>query len=60
MPLLHCNKCQHEWEGLEKSKCSWCKSNGYVLQEETDFEKFVERIYDFMTNIKKEEQYVKN
>ena len=39
MPLLHCSKCHHEWEGLVGSRCQWCQSIGYILQERTPLEK---------------------
>lgn len=42
MPLLHCVKCQHEWEGKQDSKCDWCGSAGYILVAKTPFEKYVE------------------
>ena len=41
MPLLHCKKCHHEWEGQKDSKCDWCGAGSIILQYESDFEKFV-------------------
>ena len=41
MPLLHCTRCHHEWEGSKKSLCDWCGGDSRILQEESDFEKFV-------------------
>jgi hypothetical protein len=40
MPLLHCKKCHHEWEGESDSKCDWCGADGYILTEQTDLERF--------------------
>jgi len=40
MPLLRCQKCDHEWEGNLTSGCDWCGGLGYVLEHETPFEKF--------------------
>ena len=41
MPLMHCNKCHHEWEGSKRSKCDWCSSKGYILEEKTPLEKLI-------------------
>lgn len=41
MPLLHCNRCHHEWEGKENSECDWCGGTPLVLEEETHFEKAI-------------------
>jgi len=38
MPLLHCEKCHHEWEGRKNSKCKWCNNNSYILEEKTPLE----------------------
>lgn len=38
MPLLHCDKCEHEWEGNANSKCDWCGSGGFILDYETSME----------------------
>ena len=38
MPLMHCNECHHEWEGMKESLCGWCNSTGYVLLEKTGLE----------------------
>jgi len=45
MPLFHCVKCHHEWEGiLEKNNpiCDWCGAHGYIIEEKTPFEKMIE------------------
>jgi len=34
----------HEWEGKADSRCSWCGSEGRILEKETSFEKFVKAI----------------
>jgi hypothetical protein len=39
MPLLHCKKCHHEWEGESHSICDWCGAESFMLEEETPFEK---------------------
>ena len=45
MPHLKCRKCHHEWDDVSpNSKCSWCGSEGKVLEEKTSFEKFVEMV----------------
>lgn len=55
MPLLHCKKCMHEWEGRKGSKCDWCGGKGYILQEETQFENFVRyHLKDFVKKWVKE------
>jgi formate dehydrogenase maturation protein FdhE len=57
MPLYHCNKCQHEWEGIRINiiKCGWCGSEGgYILQEETQFEKFIHNKDLFINNFIKD------
>jgi len=42
MPLFHCSKCHHEWEGsTTEVNCDWCNSTGYVLANETHFERFM-------------------
>jgi hypothetical protein len=41
MPLLHCTKCHHEWEGQSLEKCDWCGADSYILAEQTDLEKFL-------------------
>lgn len=46
MPLVHCERCHHEWEtGVEypQPKCDWCKAEGYILEEKTHFENFMEQ-----------------
>jgi hypothetical protein len=51
MPLLHCKKCHHEWEGKNDSTCDWCGAEGYILEEQTDLEKLLhdkQRLREFM------------
>jgi hypothetical protein len=39
MPLFHCIKCQHEWEGtLTQDGCDWCGAPGTILETETSLE----------------------
>ena len=53
MPLLHCNKCQHEYEAATKEElCDWCGSDGKVLAEKTDIEKMLE-LNEFLWSKKK-------
>ena len=52
MPYFHCLKCDFEWEGRITSRCPWCGSRGYILEEKTPLEKAVERGIDFITNTK--------
>lgn len=47
MPLLHCKKCQHEWEGRADSICDWCGASGRILEEETQFERWAK---DYVNN----------
>lgn len=60
MPYLHCNKCHHEYEATnENEKCDWCGSDGYLLEEKTPMEKFMEafsigRFDQFLGNRRKE------
>jgi tRNA G26 N,N-dimethylase Trm1 len=39
MPLVHCNKCHHEWECATNSesdrKCDWCGGDSYILTDDT-------------------------
>jgi nicotinamidase/pyrazinamidase len=47
MPLWHCKTCHHEWEGSVYNKwCDWCYDTGYVLEERTSFEMFMEDMMD--------------
>jgi len=40
MPLMHCSKCHHEWESVDKeSRCDWCGADGKVLEDKTSLEK---------------------
>jgi hypothetical protein len=50
MPLWHCGRCHHEWEGSkEQFQCDWCKADGYVLDTMTELEKLIKRL-DKITN----------
>ena len=57
MPLLHCKECHHEWESAPievfeykgQTKCDWCGSKSYTLEEKTTLEKFVENGLAFKT-----------
>ena len=42
MPLYHCSKCHHEWEAVSWTICAWCGADGYVIQEKTDFDLWIE------------------
>lgn len=47
MPLMHCEDCHHEWETIEtKSLCAWCGAKGYILEEKTSLDRFMEKIKD--------------
>jgi len=48
MPLLHCNKCHHEWEGRITARCAWCGAGGYVLEDKTPLEKSIEALLNFI------------
>ncbi len=52
MPYLHCLKCHHEWEGRITSRCAWCGSKGYVLDEKTPHEKSLDEGADFIMDTK--------
>lgn len=41
MPLLHCTKCHHEWEGSKVSTCEWCADGtpGRIIAEDTPSER---------------------
>jgi len=42
MPLFHCRRCHHEWEGIAgQVNCDWCGAYGYIIEEETVLEKFL-------------------
>jgi len=42
MPLMHCMKCDHEWESTKhNSLCARCGEGGYVLEPETPMEKMM-------------------
>jgi hypothetical protein len=51
MPLLHCTKCHHEWEGDKCDMCDWCGAHGKVIAEETQFEAFLKS--DFWKELSK-------
>ncbi len=38
MPVLHCLKCHHEWEGRATSVCDWCGAGARILREHSDLE----------------------
>ena len=43
MPLLHCVKCDHEWEASNKDDvCAWCGSEGFTLEMKTALERTAE------------------
>jgi len=46
MPLWHCKKCHHEWEGNISidCKCDWCKSQGYIINPTTPLEEMLAAI----------------
>lgn len=46
MPLLHCTKCHHEYEGQKTTKCDWCGAKGHVLEEKTPIERWIEDMHD--------------
>jgi hypothetical protein len=43
MPLYHCESCHHEFEHgrVLRVKCDWCGADGYLIQQQTAFEKFL-------------------
>jgi hypothetical protein len=47
VPLFHCNKCHHEWEGTkDMNMCTWCGTESYILEEQTPLEKMINsRVY---------------
>ncbi len=40
MKHWHCHDCHHEWDGGDLH-CDWCGGQGYVLEEETQFARFM-------------------
>ena len=43
MPLYHCDKCHHEFEGSkEELKCDWCGASAHIIKEKTELEIFLE------------------
>jgi hypothetical protein len=52
MPLLHCNKCHHEWEAIVSGeKCDWCGGDSYILASSTPFERFASTLIANMKDI---------
>jgi hypothetical protein len=53
MPLYHCTKCHHEWEGGKRDNiCAWCKAKGYILRKKTALESMdVKRILERFKNV---------
>ena len=42
MPLMHCMKCDNEWEATsDKSLCTWCGEGGYVIDPSTPLERML-------------------
>ncbi len=47
MPLVHCQKCHHEWEAASKDElCDWCGKPGTVIAEKTFLEKMLEDYHE--------------
>lgn len=48
MPLFHCKKCHHEWEGskTEEPKCDWCGAGGFIIEDKTPVEKMVDKMLE--------------
>lgn len=46
MPILHCSKCHHEWEGRYKSTCDWCGAEARVLKDKSELEQMIEKLRD--------------
>ncbi len=45
MPLVHCSKCQHEYETVDLRDCDWCSAPvGQILEEQTSFELYIASI----------------
>lgn len=50
MPLFHCDKCHHEWEGAAKDTfCSWCGGGSYVLQEKSEFGLWTAAAHEYLS-----------
>ena len=45
MPIFHCNDCHHEWESMSNISCDWCGASGYILDNKTALENFVNYLY---------------
>ena len=58
MPLMHCRKCHHEWEGQKLSKCDWCGAESVVLKAQTELEAMTQSDWwkDFIANLKKQQR----
>jgi hypothetical protein len=47
MPVLHCDRCHHEWETCASKElarlagCSWRGGGAYVLADDTPLERMV-------------------
>ncbi len=54
MPLLHCNKCHHELEGNKDTKCDWCGSKTYILEDKTALESMLDDIDEILEELRKE------
>jgi uncharacterized protein YukE len=54
MPLWKCTKCHHEWEGdAKRSFCDWCKEEGTIIAEYTEFEDFVKGLGELIKEVNK-------
>lgn len=60
MPLLHCKKCHHEWEGNKDSICDWCGGGSFILEEETPLERFCRVFFESQEDLKPEYKEVIN
>jgi len=57
MPYFHCDTCHHEWEGSKKdTKCDWCGSQGYILEDETPLEKAIKELPQILNNLTKKDK----
>jgi hypothetical protein len=57
MPVIHCKKCHHEWEGKFHSKCDWCGAESYVLEEQSDLENLLydkDKLRELVEGLRKE------
>ena len=56
MPLFHCVKCHHEWEGYGKGLtpiCDWCGAHGFIIEEKTSMELMMDEMEKVDYNIEK-------